>query len=190
MVVIGFHNPGIGLGAEHLMCGAYRLELTKRRKDSSLSGRRVFPFFCIFPREIPPVQIARIVPLIGIFVIAVVVSLSDFVARIDNRNAGQGEQKRVKHDVEADCAVQLPLIALIFRRLNAAERGCRTAKSCIADAGIVIVKLTPRVGAVEVAPEKVVQEALVSNLIDAELLQKVVVEAPADIIVAAQVVEE
>ena len=101
-------------------------------------------------------QVARIVPLIGIFVIAVVVSLSDFVSRIDDRNAGQGEQEGMQHDVKADSAIQLPLVALIFRCLNAAERGCRAAESCITDAGIVIVELTPRVGAVEIAPEKVV----------------------------------
>ena len=88
--------------------------------------------------------------------IAVVVSLSDLITGINHRHAGQRKQEGMQHDVKADSAIQLPLVALIFRCLNAAERGCRAAESCITDAGIVIVELAPRVGAVEIAPEKVV----------------------------------
>ena len=151
------------------MCGAYRLQFSERRKNSPLPGRRVFPLFGIFPGEIAPVQVTRIVPLVRIFVITVVIPLSDLVTGINHWHARQRKQEGMQHDVKADSAIQLPLVALIFRRLNAAERRRGTAKSCIADSGIVIVELAPRVGAVEIAPEKVVQKVLVPHFINAEL---------------------
>ena len=101
-------------------------------------------------------QVARIVPLIGIVVVAVIVQLADLIPGINDRDAGLGEEKGVQHDVQANRAVQFPNIALVFRRLDAAEGGRGSAESCVSEPRIVVIKLSSCIRAVEITAEAVV----------------------------------
>ena len=101
-------------------------------------------------------QVARIVPLIGIVVVAVIVQLADLIAGINDRDAGLGEEKGVQHDVQANRAVQFPNIALVFRSLDAAEGGRGSAESCVSEPRIVVIKLSSCIRAVEITAEAVV----------------------------------
>ena len=93
-------------------------------------------------------------------------------------------------DVQAQGPGELFFVLLIARRLHAAEGGRRSAEPCVAQAGIVVVELSPARAARQASGQAVVQELLVRHLAHAEMAEEAVIEAPADVVVAAQVVEE
>ena len=78
-----------------------------------------------------------------------------------------------------------------LRRLHAAEGGRGAAEPGVPQAGIVVVELPPAGAPGELAGEVVVQIALMGHLVDAAVLaQPGVVQAPADVVVAPEVVQE
>ena len=78
------------------------------------------------------------------------------------------------------------MVVLVAPGLEAAERGRRTAKARVAQAGVVVVELAARGAAVPGAGEVVVQKALVLGLVRPEAAQELIVQAPADVVVAAE----
>ena len=97
----------------------------------------------------------------------------------------------MKHQVTGNCPFQLEGILLIVRSLHATQRGGCAAEPGVAQARIVVVQLAPAVAAGPLAGEPVVQVLLVGNLIGSEAAaQPGIIQTPADVVVAAQVVEE
>ena len=96
----------------------------------------------------------------------------------------------MQHDVAANRPVEFLFIALIFCRLNAAEGSCCSAKTRIAAELIVIIKLSAGGTARPFACQKIVQEFFVGCLLRTKLRQKVIIQAPAYIIVAAKIIQE
>ena len=94
----------------------------------------------------------------------------------------------MQHDVEAGGPLDLALVVLIAPGLQTAEGGGGAAESRVAQAGIVVVELASCGAAPPFAGEVVVEETLVLALLRAEAGEEAVVQAPADVVVAAQVV--
>ena len=128
-------------------------------------------------------DVARVVGLLGVVLVGVVVHLGHLVAAVDDRQAGLREQVGVEHDVLADGDLHRLLVALEARRRGGAEAG-------VAGHRVGVVELAARGAARHAALEVVVEVALVRNLLHAPGAERGVVEAPADVVVAAQVVEE
>ena len=190
MIVPGLDDPCVRFVLEYAVLGADLFQLAKCLEDDVLPGALNVSKLGFLPVHVAPVQVAAVVGLDRIIVIGVIVELTDLIARVQDRDSALGQQESVEHDVEADAAFDFPLVLLVFRRLDPAEGSCRSAESGVAQAGIVIVKLAAGVTVVALAGEIVVEVFLVRHFRDAELLEIIVVQAPADVVVAAQVVQE
>ena len=134
--------------------------------------------------QIPAVRLLQRVQVVGIVVLP-----GDLVPAVEHRNAALCQKKRVEHLVQGQGLVQLLPIVLKAGRLHAAQAGGGSAQPGIPQPGVFVIQLSPG-AAVEAAPEPVVEEALVGDLLHAELFKVRIVEAPADVVVAAQIVEE
>ena len=135
-------------------------------------------------------QIAAVVPFERVVVVGIVILLRDLVAAVQNRDAAEREHVGVQHLVEPQRPVELFRVLLMPRGLHAAERRRRAAQARVAETRIIVIQLPARGAAGPPAGEIVVQIALVRNLAHAELHQEAVVEPPADVIVAAEVIQE
>ena len=122
--------------------------------------------------------------------ICVVIQLADFIAAVEDRHTCLSEQERVKHNVKLDSFLLLELVLLILSSLDAAQRSGRTAHTGIAESRIIIVELAAGIGSPVSALQIIIDIFLVSNFFDAELLEVIKIETPADIIMAAQIVQE
>ena len=190
MVVVGLDDPCIGFVLKDVIGGADLFHDAEGVEDPAGAGRRIVALGDFIPVQISAVQVAAVLPFEGILVVGVVVFLADLIAAVENGDAALGEQEGVEHDIQADRAVQLGFIALIFRRLNAAQGCGGPAQAGIAEAGVIIVELTAGITVIALTGQVVIKEFLVGDLFHPELLEEFIIQAPADIIVAAQVIQE
>ena len=190
VVVVGLQDPGVRLVLEGVDGSADLFQLPKGLEDPSLAGGDIIAELRLVPLHVAAVQVAAVLRLDGIVVVSVVVQLADLVAAVDHRDAALGQQERVQHEVQTDRAVQLLIVLLVLRCFDAAEGSSGTAKSRVSQTRVVIVQLASCVALPVVAGEIIVQVLFVLHFLDAELLQEVVVQAPSDVVVASQIVEE
>ncbi len=122
--------------------------------------------------------------------VVIIILLADFVATVKNRNAALSQQKSMKHDIQPDGMLKFPAISLIFCRLYAAKRSRRTAKTRIAETRIVIVEFSAGIASPVISLQIVVKIFLVFNLVNSELCEEIIIQPPADIVVAAEIIQE
>ena len=190
VVVVGLHDPDVRLSLEDRIAPSDLLELQDRLVEAALPRRGIVALCHVVPVEITSVEIAAVVIAERVVMIAVVIQLADLVAAVDDRDAALRKEKCVQHDVQPDRPVQLGGILLVHGGLDAAQRGRRASKSRVAERRIVVIEFAAGVGALPFSSKKIVQIFLVRNLLHAESAQEIVVESPADVVVAAQVIEE
>ena len=188
VVVAGGQQPDVGAAVEHGVPGA-QFFLTPDGVEHVVFQRvRLVPQLGLGPVHIAPVQIAAVRGLQRVGVVGVVVLLRDLVAAVQHRDAAQREHEGVQHDIPADGEVQVR--GVLPRGLDAAQAGRGAAEPRVAQPRIVVVQFAPGRASVPFAGEVIVQEFLVRHLLLAELRQEAVIQAPADIVVAAQIIEE
>ena len=190
MVIIGFDDPGIRLIVKDFILRADRLQRAEGIEDPALAGRGVIAQRDLVPVEIAAVQIAAVVPLQRILVVSVIVLLADLVAAVQDRNAALREQESVEHDVQTDIAVELAAVKLVFGGFDPAQRSGGAAEARVAQARIIIVELTAGIAAVALAGQIIVEILFVRDFLHAELFQVLIIKSPADIVMAAQIVQE
>ena len=190
VIVPGLDDPCVCFALEYAVLGADLFQLAESLENAVLSGSLDVSERRVVPVHVASVEVTAVLSLDGILVIGVIVELADLVACVQDRNSALCQQECVQHDVETDAAIQLPAVLLIFRSFNAAEGSGRSAKSCVAEAGIIVVELAACVAAECQAAQIIIEVFLVRHFGDAELLQILIVKAPADIVVAAQIVQE
>ena len=143
------------------------------------------------PLEIAPVNVAAVIPALGVLMVGVVVQLTHLVAAVQHGDAALNEHPCVQHQIAGDCALQLEGVLLVVCSLHAAQGCGGAAEAGVAKARVVVVQLAPAVAAGPLAGEPVIQVFLVCNLVRAKAAaQPGVIQTPADVIMAAQVVEE
>ena len=86
--------------------------------------------------------------------------------------------------------VQRRVVLLVQRGLHAAQAGRGAAAARVAGGGVVVVQRAARPAAGELAVVEAVEILLMALRVDAQAALLVLVEAPADVVVAAQVVDE
>ena len=190
MIVVGLHDPDIRLPVKDRVLLPEILHPADRGEHLSLPRGQVMALRRVVPVHGTAVQIPAVVPLQRIIVVSVIIQLRDLVARIQHRDAALREQKGMQHDVQLQRPVELSGIPLILRRLHAAQRRGCAAESGVSEPRIVIVKLSAGVAAENVAAEVIIEEFLVRHLLDAELAEVLIIETPADIVVAAEIIQE
>ena len=77
--------------------------------------------------------------------VGIIIELRDLISRIQHGDAALRKQERMEHDIKSQRPVCLHLILLIKSGLDAAQRSCCAAQSCVLQPGIVIIQLTSRV---------------------------------------------
>ena len=197
------HPPAEGqdVGAAGLLHGHVRpgvkaglrrpdgLHLPEALEKLALAGLRVRPPLRQVPGEVPPVEIAAVLPLVGVVVIAPVVEPAHLVAAVNHGDAALAEHPGVEGQIAGHGPLQKGGVPL--RRLHAAEGGGGAAEAGIPQAGVVVIELPPAGTAGPFAGKPVVEEFLVGHLVRAGgLRQPGIIQAPADVVVAAEVVEE
>ena len=190
VVIVGLDDPCVGLIVKDLVLGADDLEDAQGVKDSAFACGEVISESDFIPVEIAAVQITAVVPFQRIFVVGIVVFLADLITAVEHGNAALGEEEGVQHDIQADGAVKLVFVIFVLGSLDAAQGcGC-AAQTGVTQTGIVIVKLAAGIAVIALAGQVVVEVFLVGDFFHSELFEEVVIQAPADIVVAAQVVQE
>ena len=190
VVIVWLDDPCVGLIVKDLMFRADGLEDTQCVEDPAFAGGCVVSESNFVPVEVAAVQITAVIPLQRIFMVGIIVLLADLVTAVENRNTALGEEEGVKHDIQADRAVELVIIHLIFGSFDTAQGGGCAAEAGVAQAGIIVVEFTAGITVIALAGQIIIEIFLVCDFFHAELLEELVVQSPADIIVAAQIVEE
>ena len=93
-------------------------------------------------------------------------------------------------DVITDRTVNTFFISFKSETFNTAERSSSTAESCITKTRVVIVQLASCERIRIFSCKEIVQIFLVRNFLDSEVLKVIIIQPPADIIVAAEIVLE
>ncbi len=162
-------------------------EFEEALEDPRLDRLRFLPQLGLVPVELRPVHPAVVAVLAGIAVVVVVVEHADLVAEIDEGDAAYGENDAVEQQDAAYRHLDLVFVLLVKPFLKPAERGGRSA-----DPGIpglrVELEHFPAGKTIALAREKPVQEPTVVMRIDLDFPEVAVFEAPADIVVAADVI--
>ena len=190
MIVVGFHDPCIGLIIKNFMLRAQTLHGAQGLEDPARTGRSIIPLCHFLPVEVSAVQVAAVVPLEGILMVGIIVFLPDLITAVQDRDAALGQQESVEHDIQPDRAVKLFFVQFILGGLNAAEGSRSAAQAGVPQTGIIVVQLAAGITVIALAGQIIIEVFLVGDFLHPELLQILIVQSPADIIVAAQIVQE
>ena len=190
LVVPGLNRPDIRLGVKDAVFGANLLHPEEGLVNAALAGLRVVAERDLVPVKFSAVQITAVHRLHRVVMVGVIVELADLVAAVEHRDAALGHQEGMEHEVKADGQVMLPLVLLHLGRLDAAKGSRRSAKAGVAQTRVVIIQLTAGVASPPFAGQVVVEVLLVGDLLLAKLAEEIIVKPPADVVVAAEVVQE
>ena len=133
-------------------------------------------------------EVSAVCALVGVLVVAVVVALAHLIPAVQHGDAALSKHPGVEHQITPHSP---GLGHGIAGGLQPAQGGGGATQPGVPQPGVVVVQLAPADAAGPLASEPLVQISLVGYLVSAEAgVEPGVVQAPADVIVAAQVVEE
>ena len=135
-------------------------------------------------------QVAAVLHAVRVLLVIPAVELGDLVAAVEHREAAEEGHGLVHEQVAVDAALQRRLVMRVQRLLDAAQAGGGAAAAGVAAGRVVVVQLAHRPAAGDRTLVEVVQELLVAERVDAEPPLLRLVQAPANVVVAAQVVDE
>ena len=127
--------------------------------------------------------------LAGSLTIAVVVERADLVAQVDQRDAADAEDDAVDAADAAHGQLDLGRVAAAQGALQPGQRGQGAGDAGVAGAWVLLEGQAARKRALEAPGVKVVEKAAVVVAVDAQRRRVVVVKGPADVVVAAHVVD-
>ena len=136
------------------------------------------------------VNVTGICHLVRIILVGIVVDLCDLVSTVEYRNTGLHKHIRMQHQILADCQIHCGRILLKAGFFDSTHGSGRSAEPRISGHRIGIVQLTAARAVSCIALEIVIQVLLVGALHHALLLQCRIIQSPADIIMATQVIQK
>ena len=190
MVIIGLDDPCVRFIVKNFVLCTDGLQNTERAEDPAFAGREICSAFHLIPVEITAVEIAAVVPFERVLMVGIIVLLADLVAAVQYRDSALGEKEGMEHDIQADGTVQFIVVKLILGGFNTAQGSSGAAQTGITEAGIVVVELSAGVTVIAFAGQIIVEIFLVCDFFYAELPEVGIIQSPADIVMAAQIIEE
>ena len=181
----GLHRLHPGLAGEDCMLCAQLLHHSECIEDPHRD--RVL-LLNLLPRELSSVEISGVRPFLRILLICIVIELADLIPGINDRDTALREQPGMQHQDAGNRLLLLRLVLLIECRLQPTEGRSRPAESRVSELRIVVVQLTPAVAAIPASGQVIVQVLLMRDLINPKLLEPVIVQPPADVIMASEIV--
>ncbi len=127
------------------------------------------------------------VPVFRLF-IRIIVELSDLISAVKHWDSRLGKHICMKHQVKGNRSGQFFLITFIQRAFHAAHGSCCRAEPGILRNRIIIVQFTSALTVFPISGKIAVQETFVLCLLHPPALQSRIVQSPANIIMAAQVI--
>ena len=122
--------------------------------------------------------------------VGIVVEYGNLIAAVKHRNTFQREHQGVQHSIGRDTGTQSITVLLKQRCLDTAERCSCAAKSGVLQPLRIIVQLAARRTPRPSPCKPIIQILLVLCLTHAKLSQKSVVQTPADIVMASEIILE
>ena len=166
------------------------LQLPKTGKQHFLDASHILPFLRQLPVEFSPVDISGIIPSGRVFMVSIVIFLSDLVPAVNNGNPRLGKHIGMKHKIQRHSQGQCFLILFESPLLHTAQRCRRTAQPCISRSRVGIIQFPPCSGARKLPGEIVVQILLMAHFSDTELHEPAIIQSPSDIIMTAQIIQK
>lgn len=142
------------------------------------------PAFGPLPIEEGAVQPAAVMGLFRVVLVGVVVDRSDFVAAVDQRDAGFGQELGVDQEDALDGELLLVEVMVLQRHFQTGQAGQGAAVPGIEGLGIEFIQLTARMAEGMVALVEADQVLLMGFGRKAHGLENIVIEPPADIVMA------
>ena len=137
------------------------LQLRQRLEDLSLDSIRILAVFCQIPPERTAVNIAAVYAFIRIFLISIIIDLSDFISAVQHWDTGLGEHIGMKHQVHADSFFHFLSILFKSGAFYSAHGSCCSAESCILCDRIIVVEFSAARTSLEFTCEIIIQEPFV-----------------------------
>ena len=142
------------------------------------------------PAEFSSVDVTGIRSLFRVILVTVIVDLANLVSAVEHRNTRLHEHEGMKHKISLDGRIHLICILLKASLLHAAHGSGGSAETGVTGHGICIVKLSTAVAVLSLSKEEIIDVLFVRTLLHAPPFQGIVIQTPADIVVAAEVVQE
>ena len=144
----------------------------------------------VLPVKRASVQISAVLCGIRIFLIAVIIHLADLIAAGKHEKALQAHAGRVHQQVPSDAGSHLFLIPLETALLDAAEACRGTAAPGVPADRVEVIEFSSRKASREGTFIEAVEILLVKQRIDHQPLFLFLVQSPADIVMAAQIIDK
>ena len=166
------------------------LHAAKSLEDLSLNGGFGVSFSGKLPLESTTVDIAGICSLIRILFIGIIIETSDFIGAVKHRDSGLGKHICVKHQILADTPFQLLVIFFKKSSLDPAHGSSSSAETGILSYRVIIIELSAAVASRMLSCKEIIQVTLMRWLIHAPVFQSGEIKSPADIVMAAEIIQE
>ena len=135
-------------------------------------------------------DIAGICSLIRILFIGIIIETTNFIGAVKHRYPGLGKHICVKHQILADASFQLLVIFFKKSSLDPAHGSSSSAETGILSYRVIIIELSAAVASRMLSCKEIIQVTLMGWLIHAPFLQGGKIKSPADIVMAAEIIQE
>ena len=135
-------------------------------------------------------DIAGICSLIRILFIGIIIEAANFVGAVKHRDSGLGKHICVKHQIFTDTSFQLLVIFFKKSSFNSAHGSSGSAETCILGYWVIVIKLSAAVASRMLSCKEIIQVTLMRWLVHAPVFQSGKIKSPADIVMAAEIIQE
>ena len=146
--------------------------------------------FRFIPPEISSVQVTGIIPFFRIFMVSIVIFLTNLIPAVDNRDTGLRQHIHMQCQIVTDCSLCCLFVSLIGSFLDTTQRSGCTTLAGISGSRVCIIQFSSCKRIFIIACEEITQVFLVSHFIDTELSKPSIVQSPADIVMTTQIIQE
>ena len=135
-------------------------------------------------------DIAGIRCFIRVIFIGIIVETANFIGTVKHWDSGLGEHICVKHQILTDTSFQLLIIFFKKCSLDSTHGSSGSTETGILSYRVIVIKLSAAVASLTFSCEEIIEVTLVSRLIHAPFFQSGEIQSPANIVMAAEIIQE